>query len=169
MTRKLGAALVLALALTGAVAFGSSTPEAAAQSGGGGITVPVTCTTASGEAQCTLTLIGFRAVGNTLQAVFRFVNTTTGQATTILVPVGNISGSCQILDLTIGPINLELLGLRVQTNTIHLQVTAQAGPGNLLGNLLCAIAGLLDRGGPLSQLATLLNRLLSLGAFTLVP
>jgi hypothetical protein len=33
------------------------------------------------------------------------------------------------------------------------------GPGNLLGNLLCAVAGLLD-GGPLGNLGNLINRLL---------
>jgi hypothetical protein len=47
---------------------------------------------------------------------------------------------------------------------VHLNITAQQGPGNLLGNLLCAVAGLLD--GPtgvnaiLRQIATLLNQLL---------
>jgi len=38
---------------------------------------------------------------------------------------------------------------------------AQQGPGNLLGNLLCAVANLLN-GGNTGGLATLLNRLLAL-------
>lgn len=41
-----------------------------------------------------------------------------------------------------------------------LDIAAEPGPGNLLGNLLCAIAGLLDPPGPLGQLAALLNNLL---------
>ena len=42
-----------------------------------------------------------------------------------------------------------------------LDVTAVPGAGNLLGNLLCAVAGLLDRNGPLTGIAGLLNRLLT--------
>jgi hypothetical protein len=70
------------------------------------------------------------------------------------------AGSCTILDLTLGPLNLNLLGLVVQLNQVHLTITAQQGPGNLLGNLLCAVANLLNGGGPLSGIAALLNRIL---------
>jgi hypothetical protein len=41
-------------------------------------------------------------------------------------------------------LDLNILGLRVQLNQVVLDITAIPGPGNLLGNLLCAIAGLLD-------------------------
>jgi hypothetical protein len=51
---------------------------------------------------------------------------------------------CTILHLDIGPIFLDLLGLQITTNRIILDITAVAGPGNLLGNLLCALVGLLD-------------------------
>jgi hypothetical protein len=51
---------------------------------------------------------------------------------------------CPILHLELGPLDLNLLGLRVQLNQVVLDITAIPGPGNLLGNLLCAIAGLLD-------------------------
>jgi hypothetical protein len=60
---------------------------------------------------------------------------------------------CRILRLRLGPLNLNLLGLRITTNRIRLNIVAIPGPGNLLGNLLCAIAGLLD--GPLGNLADL--------------
>jgi len=56
------------------------------------------------------------------------------------------------------------LGLVVDLNQVELNITAEPGPGNLLGNLLCAVAGLLDGPGPLNNLlngiATLLNRIL---------
>ena len=52
--------------------------------------------------------------------------------------------TCPILHLELGPLDLNLLGLRVQLNQVILDVTAERGPGNLLGNLLCAVAGLLD-------------------------
>ena len=64
-------------------------------------------------------------------------------------PSGN--PACPILDLQLGPINLNLLGLVVQTSPICLDVMAQPGSGNLLGNLLCQVARLLDRGVSLDQ------------------
>lgn len=69
--------------------------------------------------------------------------------------------ACDILHLELGPLDLDLLGLVIHLDQVVLDISAQPGPGNLLGNLLCAIAGLLD-GGSLSQLAALLNRLLDL-------
>ncbi len=69
---------------------------------------------------------------------------------------------CEVLDLVLGPLNLDLLGLVVDLNRIELNITAVPGPGNLLGNLLCTVAGLLDGGlqGLLGRLVTLLNRIL---------
>jgi hypothetical protein len=72
------------------------------------------------------------------------------------------SGTCPILNLTIGPINLDLLGLQVQTDTIHLEINAQRGPGNLLGNLLCAVSHLLDSNASGNAIANLLNQILGL-------
>ena len=69
---------------------------------------------------------------------------------------------CQILRLSIGAIDLNLLGLTVHLNPVLLIINAVPGPGNLLGNLLCAIVNLLNGGGPLSQLVALLNQLLAL-------
>jgi hypothetical protein len=41
---------------------------------------------------------------------------------------------------------------------VHLNITAQQGPGNLLGNLLCAVTHLLDNS---NASPTALNRLLT--------
>jgi hypothetical protein len=57
--------------------------------------------------------------------------------------------NCRILFLDLGPIFLDVLGLQVDLSRIILDVTAVGGSGNLLGNLLCAVVGLLD---PLSGL-----------------
>jgi hypothetical protein len=73
--------------------------------------------------------------------------------------------TCNILTLDLGPLHLDLLGLVVDLNAIHLTITAVQGPGNLLGNLLCAIAHLLDGNpliGILGQIADLLNRIIDL-------
>jgi hypothetical protein len=78
----------------------------------------------------------------------------------VRAPVAAATGSCTILDLTLGPLHLNLLGLVVDLNQVHLVITAVQGPGNLLGNLLCAVANLLNGGGPLGGLAGLLNNIL---------
>jgi len=73
--------------------------------------------------------------------------------------------ACNVLDLVLGPLNLNLLGLVVTLNQVHLNITAVPGAGNLLGNLLCAVAGLLNGGGlsgVLGQIASLLNQILAL-------
>jgi hypothetical protein len=71
----------------------------------------------------------------------------------------DIPNSCQVLNLVLGPINLNLLGLVVRTNQINVRIDAVPGAGNLLGNLLCSITNLLNPGGGLGPLTTALNQL----------
>lgn len=85
------------------------------------------------------------------------------------------AATCQILNLNLGPLDLNLLGLQVHLNQVVLNIVAQSGAGNLLGNLLCSVAGLLDNtsGGVLSglldQISGLLNQILgALGGLTTV-
>ncbi|HEV2873551.1 MAG TPA: hypothetical protein VGW14_00260, partial [Thermoleophilaceae bacterium] len=69
-----------------------------------------------------------------------------------------IPGACEILNLVLRPIHLDLLGLVVRTSRIQVRIDAVPGPGNLLGNLLCAITGLLDpRATAANQLVPALN------------
>jgi hypothetical protein len=86
-----------------------------------------------------------------------------GQVTTILqtvtLPVANITGTCDILHLDLGPLSLNILGLQVDLSRIVLDITAQAGAGNLVGNLLCSIANVLNDPNALSRL---LNQILAL-------
>ena len=100
--------------------------------------------------------------GTLTNALGTVIGTVTGVPVTL--PIGSaVPGtSCEILDLTLGPLDLDLLGLVVHLDTVHLNITAERGPGNLLGNLLCAVAGLLDGGTGGGFLANLLNRLLGL-------
>lgn len=59
--------------------------------------------------------------------------------------------TCRVLYLALSPIYLDLLGLVVDTtqidNQIQLEIRAEEGDDNLLGNLLCSVAGLLDDDG----------------------
>jgi hypothetical protein len=66
--------------------------------------------------------------------------------------------TCPVLHLVLGPVNLNLLGLRVTlgggalaNQPIVLDITAQQG-GGLLGDLLCGVTNLLNQNGLLSQL-----------------
>ena len=54
------------------------------------------------------------------------------------------------------------VGTLVGNVKITLDVNAVPGAGNLLGNLLCQITGLLDNSGSTSQIANLLNQIFNL-------
>ena len=125
-----------------------------------------------------ITAVKSTATGHLLASGIAFVNTPGGTlvgtfnnaplTATTTAPASGTSPAtaaattCPILNLTIGPINLNLLGLVVKTNTIHLSITAVEAPGNLLGNLLCAVANLLNQvPPPLNQIVTLLNEILA--------
>ena len=115
---------------------------------------PTRFTTSGGNLTVTGLLTGtFTSVANVVTPVSQVVSTTVTDAAA--------KAACTILSLELGPLDLNVLGLRIQLNEVDLLITAVPGAGNLLGNLLCAIAGLLD-GGNIGGLATLLNRILGL-------
>jgi hypothetical protein len=119
----------------------------------------------------TLDIERFANQGGTLMAIGEFDGQITDAAGTVVeegtqtlaLPVNVTESSCQVLNLVLGPLDLDLLGLQVHLDQVVLNITAQPGPGNLLGNLLCAVAGLLDgsgTGGVLNGITALLNRIL---------
>ena len=69
-----------------------------------------------------------------LPAALNFALGAAQQIAQTSVPLTAPSATCPMLNLTLGPLDLNLLEL-----TIHLQInlvlTEQFGPGNLLGNL----------------------------------
>lgn len=89
----------------------------------------------------------------------------------VALPTGDGAGStaamaasaarCPILHLVLGPLDLDLLGLEIHLNRVVLDITAQSGPGKLLGNLLCAVAGLLDGTPSLSSVLGVVRDLLN--------
>jgi hypothetical protein len=108
------------------------------------------------------TVTNLSAVTNQVTNVTTITGTftdTLGHVTTFTTTLLGATGTCQILNLTLGPLDLNLLGVMVHLNTVVLNITAVSGAGNLLGNLLCAVAHLLDGGGPLSNLTGLLNNI----------
>lgn len=172
-TLRLGAA-TMALSTSvvlGAGLVGTTSAQAVSGTQHGVSTVgaiPVSGTTADGGT-FTGTLSNLTATSNgtvtsltgTITGLYTDANGVTTPITdtfTATVDSVGTDGSCSVLDLDLGPLHLDLLGLVVDLNAIHLDVTAVPGSGNLLGNLLCGVAGLLDQNG--GGLAGLLNRLL---------
>ena len=167
-TFALATAVLLA---TPAFALAASSPETqahvSAAPNSGSLTVPIVGTNGT---NAVATITSFRVVDGVLTAV----GTVTGAVTTMVggIPVTTtvtnapftapvtLTGACPILDLDVGAIHLDLLGLIVDLSPIHLDITAQPGAGNLLGNLLCAVTHLLDNGASLNGIAALLNQIL---------
>ena len=84
------------------------------------------------------------------------VTTASGVSTsvvrTVSMPAAVGTATCDILHLDLGPLDLNVLGLQINLSQIVLDITAQAGAGNLLGNLLCAVVNLLNDPTGLSRL-----------------
>ncbi len=145
-------------------------PVAAPTAAAGGVSVPVAGTASrGGKFTGTFNVRQFSVVNDQVVAV----GTLTG---TIQNSVGNVVGtvlktvsmivtirgaSCDILHLELGPLDLDLLGLQVHLDKVVLDIDADP-TGGLLGTLLCAVANLLDIGGPLADLVGLLNQILDL-------
>ena len=165
------------IAATAIAALGLLPAAASAQGNGNraitALTTPVTGTvsgTLNGALAGTATITGFAVQNGVLMAVGTFSGSVTnaaGQVSSLIAnfsaPVTAAQASCDILNLVLGPLHLHLLGLVVDLNQVVLNITAVPGAGNLLGNLLCSIAGLLDPGATATPgLANLLNRLLGI-------
>jgi hypothetical protein len=175
MKRRLTLVGMVLTLLAAAVGGLASPASAAPPAPSANLAVPITGTATNALGQTvqfagTFTLQRFTTVDGDLAAVGQLTGTLTNTVTgavqnvsqQIILPIAGATGTCEILDLTLGPLDLDLLGLVVHLDQVHLTITAESGPGNLLGNLLCGIAGLLDSGGGANQLATILNRLLQL-------
>ena len=156
MKRRLAAMASVGFAIAAVTAFTIAPAAPAAPSGTGTATitnpVPISGTITSlggGTFTGTISQIQFVTQNGQL-ALQGLVNGTLTTATDtipvvdqlVTLPISSATANqtCTILDLTIQPIDLNLLGLMVHTDTIHLTITAQSGPGNLLGNLLCGVA-----------------------------
>lgn len=147
------------------------------------LTVPVNGVYAGGTFTGTFSITRFAAEGDQLIA-HGYLSGTLTSATG--VPVGSVmksvqwpvdlaasgygtaakrakvtsTATCEILSLVLGPLHLDLLGLVVDLNQVVLDIDAETGSGNLLGNLLCAVVSLLDGAGALVDIAHLLNQIL---------
>jgi hypothetical protein len=172
--RFLGLAAAVILAISAI-----SVTEVAAQGGavGSGVNVPVTGSGSGATFAGVLNIQRFARSGSQIFAVGTItgVLTTTDSARNVIrqvrVPLDraasgpgevSIAAVCQILSLVLGPLNLDLLGLVIDLDQVVLNIDAVSGAGNLLGNLLCAVTGLLDGVGVTQLLTNLLNQILAI-------
>lgn len=166
----LAATLMIAAPTLALAAAPAPTPAVAtaAQPLAAPLTVPLIGT---GGTNAIATITGFQVVDGVLTAVGTVTGTVAtagGLVTTVTnaaftAPVANLAqgASCQILQLDLGAIHLDVLGLVVDLAPVHLTIAAVPGAGNLLGNLLCAVAHLLDNPSTsLAGITNLLNRIL---------
>ena len=145
-------------------------PVSAIQQQAPGIQIPINFTSPNGNFTGVFDLNRFVVRNGQVAAVGTLTGTVTNAAgqtigavvQTLTLSLISISATCDILHLELGPIDLNLLGLVVHVDKIVIDIDAQSGPGNLLGNLLCAVANLLNANGPVSQLVNLLNQILAL-------
>jgi hypothetical protein len=146
-------ALVLALALAAPASTFAQQPARS-------IAIPVVGTVADGSTFSGVFNLTRFAVQNgqvvAIGTVSGILTSVTGVVTSVLqavvVPTAIGQATCQILHLDLGPLFLDVLGLQVDLSRVVLDITAVPGAGNLLGNLLCAVAGLLDNPSGLSRI-----------------
>ena len=158
--------------VAGIAVFAATTTATAAPPSSTALSVPITPAQSGGVLNGVFTITSFslnEAGQIVANGVFTGTATVGGITQTITSTASTVIGisqaaSCRILDLTLGPLHLDLLGLVIDLNQVHLTITAVPGPGNLLGNLLCAVAHLLDNNASptaLQQIVNLLNQLLA--------
>jgi hypothetical protein len=180
LSMGIGVPAIMATSASAATSPGSANSAATTASAAKSITSAVTGTftnaDGAGTFSGTFTPASFSVLNGVLEATGLLKGALTdangtslgnvSQTTTLPVTTTGAAGAaapaalaCNVLNLVLGPLNLNLLGLVVTLNEVHLNITAV--PGSLLGDLLCDVANLLNGGGALSGLATLLNEILA--------
>jgi hypothetical protein len=161
-------AVATMLAFTTAMVAPAATLAAAAPAppATAALNIPITGTGPLGAFTGTFQLQRFASQNGALTAVGILTGTVTNaQGTvgsilkTVALPAAVGDSTCEILHLDLGPLNLNLLGLNIDLSRVVLDITAEAGAGNLLGNLLCGVANLLNGG---TGLVGVLNQILGL-------
>ncbi len=172
----------IALALAAAAALAAAPLQAKQPAAVTGSSIPVAGTTSTGDTFAgtfnlqqfatdngkvvavgtiagTLTNAAGQVVGSALQTVSLPVTVNCANTSTTSSAISAAAASCAILHLDLGPLSLNVLGLQVNLSRVVLDITAVPGAGNLLGNLLCSVANLLNNP---SGLADLLNQILGI-------
>ena len=157
MKRRFSLIAILAIGL---MSIASSFNSVKAQTTNPFESVPVTFLVNGVTQNGALTITEFITRNGQLFAVGNLTGAVTAPVT-VPVDMNQTTASCDILNLVLGPIDLNLLGLEVHLNQVELDVVATPGSGNLLGNLLCLVTRLLDGPAALLAIGNVLNRILA--------
>jgi opacity protein-like surface antigen len=160
--------IAIMLPVSAAAATAQPTATQANASGNPFNNVSVSGTFDGGTFSGTLHVQQFAAQNGNLVAVGKLSGTLTNTAGNVIGTVKNVKvalpttftvdPSCTILNLVLGPITLNLLGINVFVSQITITITAQQG--TLLGNLLCSLVT--TPPPTLQQIITILNEILAL-------
>lgn len=104
---------------------------------GGGILGSLFCSLANSHLAADARASAARAIDAQMRHKNRLV-----RFTAFVYPVAKTAqagATCPVLDLVVGPLHLNLLGLVVDLNKLHLTVTATQG-GGVLGDLFCSLS-----------------------------
>jgi|SRR5687767_14706990 len=177
--RQFAVILIAILVATMAIPATAQTPTRSPVSGGS-LTVPVTGTANGAPTAGTFTIKRFVALGDQIGAEGTLtlatatgplvtaatmpVTATTTSAAGAAGPTIQQVGECEVLDLVLGPLDLNLAGLEVHLDVVHLLITADPTGGllgSLLAGLLCGASGG-TLGGLLGNLATTLQQVVNI-------
>jgi hypothetical protein len=137
----------------------------------------VTLSTEGGDAKLLGNLLGAVSTIINFQGVQNALNNALGTVVNLVnsidltLPPGSVgsgtfdtgtAASTPVLDVFVAPVHLDLLGLLVDTNPIHLFITAHAGDGLVLGNVVTDLAHLFDNPPPELTIDEVNNRLAQL-------
>jgi hypothetical protein len=133
--RKLVAAAFSALAIAAVIAPPASANPSPPTSGGASSRLSLTAKITSFRA----TASGVVANGTLTGTLSSGTSVSHDRAPVRFAAVAKSNArSCSVLTLHLAPLDLELLGVQVQTSTINLNISAQHG--RVLGDLFCALA-----------------------------
>jgi hypothetical protein len=162
-------ALVAALA-TLMLVFAPVSAAAQPAAGTAATTIPINVTTPIASFVGNLDINQFAVQNGQVVALGTLTGTLTNLITgvtqtvtqDVVLPLLSATGSCTILHLELGPLDVNLLGVMIHLDKVVLDISAQAGPGNLLGNLLCGVANALNGNAVGNAIANILNTVLRL-------
>jgi len=133
--------------------------EVKADSATAGAPITVTLSAQGGDGKLLGNLLGAMTTLVNFQGVGAALNNVLGQTVDLVnsiqlnLPPGTVgtgsfdtgtAADTPVLDVFVAPVHLDLLGLVVTTSPIHLTITAHAGNGLVLGNVVTDLAHLFD-------------------------
>lgn len=130
------------------------------------LTVPIAGSAGNGSTLAGMLRLTSFAVENgqlvATGAVTGTLSSASGTGTSIIsnvaLPVAMGQTSCSAVSATLGPSAVGLGGTTVNVGQVVLNLTSQAGGGDVLGSLMCGVPGVV---GNATSLATVLNQILA--------